>query len=199
MTTSPLHDNIDLISYQILLNGSKISDTIEVHSIFVDLTTEFEPTAEIELLVHQSIGNEFANFAIDGHIEIRLGYHAKEEPVFKGHIVSQSFTTDEDGNAVLVLACETSDTHHKVTPPAEPTLLITYGIDVIDFDLNIYKTEEGSNEHACAVLFQGSSKIQPGHKLQLNGFPTSFNRNYTAVDVTHLVSEGQWTTEVGLI
>ncbi|SRX73814.1 type VI secretion system tip protein VgrG [Aequorivita antarctica] len=86
-----------IIDFEILINGTKIKDTIEVKELLIEM--EVNRITSAMIVVHDGgadgsenesyINSEGSDFIPGNEIEIRLGYNNKKEEVFKGLIISQ--------------------------------------------------------------------------------------------------------------
>ena len=100
------------ISLEILVNGSQISDVIEIMEISTQMEVNRIASATIVLMDGGAIdvGNSpFTNsegndFIPGNEVEIQLGYESKNTSVFKGIIVSQRITV-RNGKSQLEVKC----------------------------------------------------------------------------------------------
>lgn len=100
------------ISFNILVNGSQISDVIEIMEISTNMEVNRIASATIVLMDGGAIdvGNSpFTNsegndFIPGNEVEIQLGYESKNTSVFKGIIVSQRITV-RNGKSQLEVKC----------------------------------------------------------------------------------------------
>lgn len=95
MINSPLIAGNDLPTFKILVDGSEIRNFYEVLSITVDKEVNAINSAKIVLLDGDTAketfpASESADFIPGKSLEIQMGYHATDVPVFKGIILSQS-------------------------------------------------------------------------------------------------------------
>jgi len=202
MASSPITDNTDLVSFDIRIQGTQISSTIEVNSIHVVQNEDGNASAELTILLNNDItdglGSQYDDFKVDNGLEILLGYHGQNKSVFKGKITTQSIGIDEELGCVLNVECYESNPRKDIPTTSVASLKLTFGVDLIDVVLNQYETDSENVEIIGSALFQGSSKVVPGNTVELSGFTNAFNGNQLVVRVEHLVSEGQWTTEIDI-
>ncbi len=102
--------NYNVVTMKIRSNGSDLPDTCQVVGVVVN--TEFNriPTARIVLLDGEAASQDFSVSNSDelvpgAEIEIRLGYDAQEESVFKGLIISQNLKVRRNGS-YLTIECK---------------------------------------------------------------------------------------------
>ena len=101
------------ISFDILLNGTKIKDAIEVQEIWIEMEVNRIASARVVIQDGGAIGVESApfensegsDFVPGTEIEIKLGYEDERESVFKGIIVTQRLTV-KSGNSSLEIMCK---------------------------------------------------------------------------------------------
>jgi phage protein D len=202
MTTSPLSNNTDLVSYSLLIQGTEIDGSLEVYSIYAALEEDETASAEVTILLRNDMNilssSGLDDFSVGSEVEVKLGYHSKNETVFKGKITTQSFGNSEALGFILTVECYDSNASNNPQNSASTALCLTLGEDVIDVVLNQYEAESDAISTIGSVLFQGSSVIQPGHKVELKGFMKAFEGEQIVKRVEHLVSEGQWTTEIDI-
>ena len=100
------------ISFNILVNGSQISDVIEIMEISTNMEVNRIASATVVLMDGGAIdvGNspftnsEGKDFIPGNEVEIQLGYESKNTSVFKGIIVSQRITV-RNGKSQLEVKC----------------------------------------------------------------------------------------------
>lgn len=203
MASSPLDHDTDLVSFRITVDGKEISSTIEIISISVELDQSGTQIAEV--LIRDGYGDhpfevtQSSAFKLGSNIDIKLGYQSKETSVFKGTIVANTAETGEKKGIELVIDCIGKNSFN-VNDGKPSGLLLTYGKDVIDFQLSQYLNDlEGTDTSIeGSVLFQGSSQVEPGLTVDLDGFAKQFNGTHKIQQVHHWVSDGRWTTDISL-
>ncbi len=100
------------ISFDILINGSKIKDDVEIIEVSTQMEVNRIASATIALADGGAIdvsNNPFSNsegndFIPGNEIEIKLGYESSNTSVFKGIIVSQRLSV-RNGNSHLEIKC----------------------------------------------------------------------------------------------
>jgi Rhs element Vgr protein len=99
----------DLVSFDIRCNNVVLNKAYRIISLEISLVVNKIATAVIYLIDGDAATQ---NFSISGNddslipgnnIEISLGYHAKNKPVFSGVIVKQSLKSGQSGKSVLVI------------------------------------------------------------------------------------------------
>ena len=111
MSTSPLTEETNLTSFTITSDGQEIPDTYEVLSIKTHSELNKIADAEIILIDGDPSTQEFnvtnsKVFMPGAKIEIKLGYHSKDETVFKGIVVKQQLKIDHDSGSLLHVICK---------------------------------------------------------------------------------------------
>jgi Rhs element Vgr protein len=108
-----LQQSDGVISFDILIDGNKIKDTVEINEISVQMEVNRIASATITMEDGGAIGVENADFIncesadfIPGNeIEISLGYNDTRENVFKGIIISQRLVVS-NGKSLLIINCK---------------------------------------------------------------------------------------------
>jgi Rhs element Vgr protein len=113
MPVSPIHEETNLISFGIFSAGSEIPGTYEVVSIRTEQHLNRIASAEIILLDGSAANQTFQitdsnTFKPGVEIEIKLGYHSKNESVFKGIVVKQKIKVNTEGSKLHVICKDKS-------------------------------------------------------------------------------------------
>jgi phage protein D len=202
MATSPIQAGSNIISFDIKVDGKSCAQTIEVISISTEAHGDGTSNAEI-LLRDGSFDNAFSvsdsdAFKLGSDIEILLGYEQGNAQVFKGLVASLDITSPNEQGPTLTVDAVAKPTKVNVEEDPTPSLELTYGLDVLDYHLSIYKVDIGFSKIKLDgfILFQGSNNIMPNDAVSLKGFAKDHNGVHLVKRVHHLVSDGQWTTEV---
>lgn len=108
MPVSPTIGADDVVSFTIKADGSVIPDTTEVLSIDIGSAVNAIPRAQIVIIDGSPASQEFPvsdgkTFVPGTKIEIALGYAGKENNVFEGVVVGQSFNADLDSGPTLTV------------------------------------------------------------------------------------------------
>lgn len=110
MSESVRSDDSNLVTLEILIDGSVIPDTCFIHDVHIEHEINRIPSAQVSILDGSRAESNFALaasslFELGANIEIKLGYHAKNRSVFKGLILRQNIRADPGGDSKLVLMC----------------------------------------------------------------------------------------------
>ncbi|QIE59781.1 type VI secretion system tip protein VgrG [Rasiella rasia] len=111
MAISPVTEEIDLVSYTILSNGKEIPSTYEIVSIQIVQQLNRISEAEI-ILIDGSVTKqkfdvaESNTFVPGAEIEIKLGYHGKDDSVYKGLVIKQNLIINHDSSTRLRIICK---------------------------------------------------------------------------------------------
>ncbi len=103
----------ELLDFDIMLNGSKIKDTVEVLEIAVDMEINMITTAIVTIQDGGAIGapnetyiNSENKWFIPGvAIEIKIGYGGKRTTAFKGIIIAQRLRVKQ-GSSQVIITCK---------------------------------------------------------------------------------------------
>lgn len=111
MAISPVTEEIDLVSYTILSNGKEIPNTYEIVSIQIVQQLNRISEAEIILIDGNVTTQKFdvaeSNTFVPGaEIEIKLGYHGKDDSVYKGLVIKQNLIINHDSSTRLRIICK---------------------------------------------------------------------------------------------
>jgi len=121
MSNSPLTSECDLPTFKILINGQPMKDFYQVVSIRVEKEINTISTAQIVLMDGDTSTENFsisesADFVPGAKIEIQLGYHATDVPVYKGIIMAQQIKVKSSTSRLLSqLTVKCSDEALKLT------------------------------------------------------------------------------------
>lgn len=108
-----IKQNDGIIGFEILVNGKKIKDTVEVQEIQIEMEVNRITSA---VIVVQDVGafglddepfrnSEGKDFILGNEMDIKLGYDHQMNSVFQGIIVSQRLKTKK-GNFELSITCK---------------------------------------------------------------------------------------------
>lgn len=111
MSVSPVTASNDLITYNVLVNGSAIDSTYNVISIVMETFVNKIPVCEIELLDGSPDDEDFpisdsSSFVPGNSIEIQVGYENNNQSIFSGIIVKHSIRIGQEGGPLLVVTCK---------------------------------------------------------------------------------------------
>ncbi|KNG93067.1 type VI secretion system tip protein VgrG [Pseudaestuariivita atlantica] len=118
MPKSVMMTDADLVTFQVKTDGATIPDTVQVARIEVDHAVNRIPRARITVVDGSPSDEDFAIssgsvFVPGKRVEIALGYHAKNTPVFKGVILGQT------------LRVLPGDVSHMIVDCADPAVITT--------------------------------------------------------------------------
>lgn len=111
MSVSPLIEETNLITFTILSNGVEIRDSYEVLSLRTEQLVNRIASAEIILADGNAPKQSFPisdseTFKPGAEIEIKLGYHSKNELVFKGVVIKQLIKIASSERTTLQVICK---------------------------------------------------------------------------------------------
>lgn len=115
----PHQDNPDLISFTVLVDGTQISGEIQVVSIAIRKGVNMVGRMQLFFEDGDMSTEEFklsnaAEFVPGKEIEVKAGYHSKEDTVFKGVIVGQGLRMAKGGPSLLMIDCRDKATKMTV-------------------------------------------------------------------------------------
>lgn len=105
----PTARSIDLVSYNVLVDGEELSSVYQLLSITVEKEINRIPWAKIVLVDGDPASQDFElsnqDFFVPGkEVEIKAGYHAQNETIFKGIVIRHNLKIRSAG-AVLIIEC----------------------------------------------------------------------------------------------
>lgn len=109
-TISPISEKTDLVSTNILINGSPISDLYQVISIAVEKEINRIPYARIEILDGDPAKENFEissskDFVPGNEITIKAGYHSKNDVIFRGLVIKHGIRIRKGRSPSLIVEC----------------------------------------------------------------------------------------------
>ena len=107
---SPAAPDADLTTFSVKSAGKEMTSAYQVYSITISSAVNRIPSARIVLLDGSAPEETFAacesdDFAPGTQIDIEVGYHSQNAPVFSGVIVKQGLRQRSGGPSQLVLEC----------------------------------------------------------------------------------------------
>jgi len=110
MAQTPRHQDSDLISYSIFIDGTEMSEEKELLSAEITREVNKIPTAKIVIIDGDASKEEFEISEKDGYepgtpIRIAAGYHQKLETIFEGVIVTHGAKVKESHGSELTIEC----------------------------------------------------------------------------------------------
>lgn len=113
MATSPLQNDMDYVSFDILLDGNPLKGTYDILSIEIHKKIHRIPSAVFTVLLPIDIGggksfaaSESEDFLPGTEVEIKLGYESKTDSVFKGIIIRHGIKSETGERPQLILHCQ---------------------------------------------------------------------------------------------
>lgn len=179
----------DIVSFDILINGTTVKETTEIVSIEVEQNNT-KNIARVELLADASTSPIPINsgFKLGDDLEIKLGYDNKNATVFKGKITDKGVRLSQGVGAKNIFICEDDAPKHG----SGKYSINANNVFNIDLGCNVKDNVEGGIE------IQGTSGIKPGTSVALNNIIEDFPSS-PAHTVTHEVSEGNWFTSIHFV
>jgi Rhs element Vgr protein len=109
--TIPNNATHDVVTYDLIVNGTAIDPTYEVMSISVTKEVNRIPTARIVLRDGDPAAGSFAmsetgDFIPGNQIQIKVGHDRQNATIFKGIIIKHSIKIRENGNSQLLVECK---------------------------------------------------------------------------------------------
>jgi Rhs element Vgr protein len=110
MASSPIQQDLTLVSFSILIDGKEVSGEYHITEIEVKRELNKIPVATIVVLDGDPADVEFpisegGDFVPGKTIKITAGYHQTEETIFEGVIASQGLRIPEDEMSELTIHC----------------------------------------------------------------------------------------------
>lgn len=175
----------DIVSFDILLNGKQIKDSINILSIEVEQNS----TNSIARIEVEAKGEIFPipvnnDFKIDTEIEIKLGYSGKTDRAFNGKITDKGVRLSQGVGTKNIFICEGDN--NSATNNVSISDDAVYNID-LGCDAN--NDVEGGIEIQGSLIYTVGSVVALGNIIE--GFPSA-----PIYSVTHEVSDGNWYTSL---
>tara|TARA_R110001599_G_scaffold141403_1_gene321760 strand:- start:4609 stop:6399 length:1791 start_codon:yes stop_codon:yes gene_type:complete len=110
MASSPITANSDIVTFQVLSNGSPINDTFQIKSIVVTKEVNKISNCEITLLDGDVNNEDFPisdsdTFLPGAQIEVKMGYEGVNATVFKGIVMKQGLKVSPESGSILEVVC----------------------------------------------------------------------------------------------
>ncbi len=110
----------DLVTFTLKVNGSAAPPTVQLTSISVNREVNRIPYAVLNILDGNPADQTFEvsssdNFVPGNEVEIQVGYHSKEETIFKGIIVKHALKA-RGNSPMLVIECKSKAIKMTTTP-----------------------------------------------------------------------------------
>lgn len=109
-SSSPMYGDVDLISFQVMIDGKELEDKFPVESIEVQKGVNTISTAEIVILDGDPSEQDFEllngkKLVPGAEIRINGGYHQDNETIFEGIIVKTGLRIKEKAHSAVVVEC----------------------------------------------------------------------------------------------
>jgi Rhs element Vgr protein len=100
----------DLVTFELLIEGTSLPQTIQVFSIDIWNELNRVPRAKIVIIDGDPAGETFEAsegdlFVPGNEVDIQAGYHSDNESIFKGIITSHAIKVRENGTSLLTVEC----------------------------------------------------------------------------------------------
>ncbi len=110
----------DLVTFTLKVNGSAVPPTVQLTSISVNREVNRIPYAVLNILDGNPADQTFEvsssdDFVPGNEVEIQVGYHSKEETIFKGIIVKHALKA-RGNSPMLVIECKSKAIKMTTTP-----------------------------------------------------------------------------------
>jgi hypothetical protein len=192
------------VSFVIKVDGTPIPQEINVLSMRIEKNSNNQAVARIVMLDGSASEENFeisssALFDSEKAITIEAGYDNQNQQIFSGIITKQSLQIEKQRRSNLEILCVTDpskqDAGATVIDNTDAALTITYGEDLNAFDADLsLKTLEVIGK----ATVQGTSVVEPGKYVTINGLGSRFSGSHYISAVVHSFSAGNWLTEISI-
>lgn len=196
------NSNQSLPTFQILVDGTQISDVIEITTVSITEFPNEGSNAHISFIDGSPGGNAFpiANsdaFELDKLVEIKLGYDSVNKTCFKGVISSQTIKFDELSGQISMITCQNKATEKPTSTSS--VLTLNYGDNVDNFSLTrqVDATTNKTKEFGQLII-PGTNLLRSGDLVTLSGFGQKFNGDFITRNIYQFLENGAWHTTVTL-
>ena len=190
MIKNKLHEQGGLVTFEILSNGTNITDTVELVNMEILLSKNNEIKLTIVDYDKFAIANSSA-FKIGNSIEIKLGYDCKNNPICSALITRVEIKTNKEIGKILIVYCKSLNMHKG----SDSSLLqLSLDNNVIDVTLSI----NGSKTNAAngIIITQGTGYVNPNDTITIDGFGHNFDGDVTVKNVLHKIDNGNWLSSI---
>lgn len=205
MARSPLSTDQTLLNFTILSNGKVINDSYLIVSMDIRQQAGTRDEALITFMALEEVKGSFelmepAEFPLGNAVEIRLGYDAQEQTVFKG-VVTQQQLRIKDTLYHYEIACRNDQARAVYVPfdilaPKESVLEVSLGIDILETHLR--RSSDDPKRVLGHLLILGCADARVNDPMDLRGMGSTFRSTETIAAVEHHVAEATWKTTVHL-
>jgi len=187
--TLPGTQKTDLVTFTIKINGNSLGKQYQVQQMSIQNEINRIPQAKISVYDGDAAARDFgisneATFIPGAKIEIAIGYHSEETPVFSGIIVKHSLKIRNDRSPLLLLECRDPAVRMTIArrnkyfydstdSDAAGTLIDGYGLD--------HDIEDTTINHAAIVQYDCTDWDFLLSRMEANGkLVTTSNGKITA-------------------
>jgi phage protein D len=205
MARSPLSADQTLLSFTILSNGKVINDSYLIVSMDIRQQAGAQDEAVITLMALKQVMGSFelmdlTDFQMGDTVQIRLGYDAKEQTVFKG-LVTQQQLHIQDTFYHYEIACRNDQARAVYVPfdilaPKESVLEVSLGMDILETHLR--RSSDDPKRVLGHLVIPGCADARVNDPMDLRGMGSTFKSTETIAAVEHHVAEANWNTNVYL-
>ncbi len=200
--TEIIQQSDGIIDFDILINGSKIEDTVEVQEITIEMEVNRITTATIVIQDGGAIGvvnegfthSEGKDFIPGSEIEISLGYIDKTNKVFKGIIISQRLKVKGD-QSLLTVICQDQAINmvkgrynaffqNKTDSDAIKSIVSKYGLDL--------ELDATTIEHPVLMQYNCSDWDYIVIRAEVNNMVIQTNQNKISIKKIDFSTEPQF-------
>ena len=164
-------------------------------------------------------------FDLDNPITALAGYDDREEVIFEGKVMTHAIAIPVDKASTLVVSCIGLDDQGSgdTSFQTSPRLRVTYGMDLNSFhstlygdgrlllpeqatrirtwnqwmqDRSIIPAISGALGH---LTCKGTAMVKTGELIEITGVGWRFNGNYLITSVRHIISNGDWLSELHVL
>lgn len=178
----------NLSTFEIILNGAPLSDTVQVQEVQVNQDLGSQDFASITVLINEQELYSKAPLSLGDSVQIMMGYDMVNSRVFNGKVIESSLQINNLSGPMYMISCESEDTN--TNEDHESKITLTYGLSIFEFEAHSNAQFKLTGD----VVFQGSNAINPGNYLTLNGFNDQINGDYQTTQVIQHMAEGNWMT-----
>lgn len=204
MADSPLKNITEEPRLQVYCSGTAIPSTINVLSVVITESLDEGSTATFVIPDGDSVSGDFpisdTELLNPGKvISVEAGYGNAAVMVFEG-VIDRHGISISDSGSFLKLECKGEGSPRNLGHTGKAVLSLTYGLDILEFN-----ADSGEGIRAAgsriegSVRFPGSALARPGSWIELHSVGKRFYGNVFVTQVTHLIKNGEWATEVRFV
>ena len=194
---SPLTSDSDLVSLAVTLDGAALAECYALASILIVHAAERLPFARLTFVLTDS-PPPATDWRPGAALVVAAGYHERNRPIFSGKLAKLGVRRRDSSSAVLVVEAHGAAALPPFAPAdatRAPVLAVTYGLDLIDFDLEENPGAQPAEKIRGTFGFQGSALVTPGDTIAIGGFGVRFDGVVRIGGVAHVIEQGAWRTQ----